>query len=529
MTNDEALALDETGDAVARRLFRYVVGDEWREYRTIMNVFAGTFFSEFTPEEVAGRLEAGGAAVDAAVDAAVVGDRLESLKRWGNLTVSSAVGNPTSIADYYRLRNRYLITRAGQEVHDAVEGVLTRVDEVRDVSTGRLRALHDALQALHAIDVERVDSVTLADLVRAVFDPHQAFTSEITQFFAAINQWQSRYDLSPEEFTFFAEVLVSYVAERLDEIERTSRPIGRLLSAIRPDVETIVRRANRGLATRVADAGLSATVAVTRTSGSTVEDWDHLLGWFLGATGRASRIERLGREAVSAIRTLTLNLTRLSRVGIGASSRRADFLRLARYFAAADPEEVPRLAVAAFGLNPSNHWGVTSEDVDDPVSSTISWQTAPRAPVPLSLRERGETTNRGSTTPIRDRTLEQRMLRRQREQVLDARRRIDNELLAATEMHGRTLSVAGLARLQHLIGRTLNQMGVHDERHARVDGTIRCTIQRTPGQDSEVHCPDGTLTLSDLWVTLSQAENEADDAGPTDDAAPTLTGGIGGR
>jgi hypothetical protein len=121
------------------------------------------------------------------------------------------------------------------------------------------------------------------------------------------------------------------------------------------------------------------------------------------------------------------------------------------------------------------------------------------------------------------------MLRRQREQVLDARRRIDNELLAATEMHGRTLSVAGLARLQHLIGRTLNQMGVHDERHARVDGTIRCTIQRMPGQDCEVHCPDGTLTLSDLWVTLSQAENEADDAGPTDDAALTRPGGIGGR
>ncbi|HEX6424961.1 MAG TPA: DUF2397 family protein, partial [Acidimicrobiales bacterium] len=141
--------LGDQADDAARRLFRYVAGDEWREYRAIMGVFAGTFFSEFTPEEVAARLADGG--LD--LDAAVVADRLESLKRWGNLTVSSAVGNPTSIADYYRRRNRYLVTRAGQEVHELVEGVLRRVDEVRDVSTSRLRALHDALRALDAADV----------------------------------------------------------------------------------------------------------------------------------------------------------------------------------------------------------------------------------------------------------------------------------------------------------------------------------------------------------------------------------------
>ena len=37
----------------ARRLFRYVTVDEWRDYRTIMAVFAGTFFSEFAVEDVA--------------------------------------------------------------------------------------------------------------------------------------------------------------------------------------------------------------------------------------------------------------------------------------------------------------------------------------------------------------------------------------------------------------------------------------------------------------------------------------------
>ena len=137
------------------------------------------------------------------LETVIVGERLDSLRRWGNLTVSSAVGNPQSIQDYYRRRNRYLITRAGQEVHQLVEGVLTRVDAVTDVSTARLRALIDALERLAALDAHREDPTVLADAVGAVFDPHEAFTAEITQFFAAINQWQSRYDLFARRAAFF--------------------------------------------------------------------------------------------------------------------------------------------------------------------------------------------------------------------------------------------------------------------------------------------------------------------------------------
>lgn len=490
-------------DEAGRRLFRYVTGEEWREYRAIIGVFAGTFFSEFTHEQVAERL----AATGMVLDPAVVADRLESLRRWGNLTVSSAVGSPTSLADYYRRRNRYLITRAGQEVQDVVEGVLTRVDEVRDVSTGRLRALHDALAALAAVDPTHVDPVRLSDLVRATFDPHQAFTSEITQFFAAINQWQSRYDLDPDELRFFAEVLVGYVAERLDEIERTSRPIGRLLHDLAPQVPTIVERANRGLAARVEDAGLDGSVTVTRAVGTTDDDWEHLTGWFVGGPGTPSRIERLGRQAVSAIRTLTLNLARLSRVGIGASSRRADFLRLARYFHDAHPDEVPRLAVAAFGLAPTNHWGVLAEDADDAVSTATPWWTAPRALVPDSLRERGDTTNRGRATPLRDRSREQEAVRLRRRRQLEAAQRVDAELLATAATDGRALSHPALVRLEHLLGGAVSRMGVRGERHDHVDGAIRCTVERTPGHHTTVSSPEGTLTLRNLTVTLAAAEH----------------------
>jgi uncharacterized protein (TIGR02677 family) len=495
----EPAMVRETAADTGRTLFRYLAVEEWDQYRPIMASFAGTFFSEFTTDEVHMRLVAGGTVLDPAT----VGDRLESLRRWGNLTVSSATGTPSSLADYYKRRNRYLITRAGQEVHEAVEGILGRVDEVRDVSTGRLRALLDALRALAGVDVASCDPQRLADLVRAVFDPHQAFTSEITQFFAAINQWQSRYDLSSDEFSFFAQVLVGYVTERLDEIERVSRPIAVTLRAMEGDVAVIVERANRGLAARVEEAGLAASVVVTRSAGSSLDDWEHLSGWFVGRGQRRARMDQLRHDAVAAIRTLTLNLTRLSRVGVGASSRRGDLLRLARMVADGPGEQASRLMSAAFGLYPASHWGALGADADDP-GTTSSWWDAPPARVPISLRERGDTASRGNASPIPDRSAAQRALRHRREQELTAARRVDTELLALDRLDGSYVSGAALARVQQLLGRALAQIPVGATSIEVVDGSVICVVERVGavGEGTTVSSAEGTLTVFGLRVSV---------------------------
>lgn len=485
-----------------RLLFRYVTVDEWRDYRAIMGVFADTFFAEFTPAEVAARLEATG--VDLAEQ--TVDDRLVSLHRWGNLTVSSSVGNPSSVADYYRRRNRYLITTAGQNVHQVVEGVLVSVDDVRDVSTGRLRTLRDALERLSAMDPPTVDPVALTDAVGVAFDNHAAFTDEIAQFFAAINQWQSRYDLDADEFRFFAEVLVSYVGDRLDEIERSARPIGVLLEQLRTRVPRLVERIASAddLAARVERAGLEQAVQVARRRGGVVEDWDHLIEWFRPHRGAESRIDRLGRDAVAAIRTLTANLTRLSRIGVSASSRRADFLRLAGWFdAAPDVECCHDLAASAFGLYPSRHWGVSADDVLDPVSSTTSWWDAPTAPVALSLRERGDTTNRGRASPMPDQRAQKELLRRRRAAEKIQRALIDDELASLDQLDGATLSPAAMERLQELLGGVRHRATDGSNWRRHVDGALEVAVRASEGS-TVVRVDEGTLTLHRLEVVLSR-------------------------
>jgi uncharacterized protein (TIGR02677 family) len=488
-------------DAEARLLFRYVTVEEWRDYRAVVGVFAGTFFREFTPDEVAAELAARGHVLAPNV----VTDRLDQLVGWGNLTVSASVGNPSSLADYYRRRSRYLITRAGQEVHEVVEGVLARVDEVRDVSVGRLGALRRALERLSVIDVAGTDPAELADAVRAVFDPHRAFTTEITQFFAAINQWQSRYDLDADELRFFAEVLVGYVGERLGEIERLTPPISRALAALDPALPAIIDRARGGLAARVDEAGI-AGVTVVHTDGSARADWDHLGAWFRSRPGVPSRLEQLGRDAVAAVATLTQNLTRLSRVGLGATSRRADLLRLAAFLdGAADEADCHRLAAAAFGLHAPVHLSVRAGDAEDPVPATTAWADAPRAPVPVSLRERGETTNRGRPSPLPDRDRERRLLRERRAAEDERQRRADAELAALAELDGARISDAALARLEQLVGRALAGLGVSGLRAEASDGALAVVVVRKPGGSTTVTTPSGTLRVDDLAVEVLPA------------------------
>ena len=505
MRSDGDAQVDEEVAATARALFRYLGGDEWREYRAILAVFAGTFFAEFAPEEIATAVAGTG------VDPAVVPDRLERLRQWGNLTVSSSVGSPTSLDDYYRRRKRYLITRPGQEVYEAVERLLAGAAEIGDVQAGRLREL---LRALATV-AEDVDSgfvgppEHLVDAARTAFDVHERFTTELTQFFAELNQWQSRYDLDAAEVQFLAGVLVDYVGEQLTEIERTARPIGRLLERILPLVGPLVDAMSSGLASRVDEAGLADRVAVRRQPGTRAEDWEHLAMWFVATPGRPARLDHLTRQALAAVRTLTANLTRLSRVGLGATSRRTDLVRLAGYFDRAESTaEAHRLAAGAFGLGSWRHLGMAAADGDDPVATTTSWADAPRARVPVSLRERGDTTQRGRASPIRDRSTERERLRRRREREQADSERVAEEVLVwagTTPRMQAPLTMPAFVTLRDLIGQAtaVSLVGAAGSASAR-SGILRCDLARVPGRSTVIECSEGRLVLHDLIVRVHQ-------------------------
>jgi hypothetical protein len=141
------------------------------------------------------------------------------------------------------------------------------------------------------------------------------------------------------------------------------------------------------------------------------------------------------------------------------------------------------------------------------VSPATSWWSAPRAQVPVSIRERGDTTNRGRPTPVADRSAAQELVRRRRETERQARERVDVELLTIGDMDGARLSQPAMQRLLGLVGRTSHGSQIAARERSLTDGALTCLIRREPGKQTVVRSPEGALTLIDLRVSIHAADH----------------------
>ena len=474
----------------SRNLLRYMTALEWEEYRSILAVFVDRPLAEFTPEDIFS---------ETGIDPTTAQSRMQSLRDWGNLTESASIRNPTSLEDYYRRSRTYLITPSGQDAFAAVEEMLAKVGHVGDLQAGRLRTLRTHLEDLVA-EVERGDDPS--DTVQAVFDTHLLFANQLRNFSAELNVWQRRYDLDVTQVSVLAGVLINYFAQRLREVDREIPRISRRLEELEPSLPKLIGQLDRsGLAARIVDAGLGGEVSVRRRKGTKLDDWEDLRSWFV-SSHQSSEMDRIAEQALIAVNTLTSNLTRFSRSGSAVASHRADFLRLAGFFHQSDTaEQAHDIAAAAFGLGSCRRLGYESSDIDDPYPITTSWKDAPKAEVPMSLRERGDTTQRGGITPIRGLREAQQHMKDLRERDRATRRETASKLIAAIgsgRVDGCSLPTAPFRMLLRMIFNA--QAGTY------TDNGIRCDIRREENAQTTIETTEGRLVIRDRVVTLSREE-----------------------
>ena len=472
----------------ARNLLRYMTASEWEDYRSILGVFADRALAEFTPEDIS--LETG-------MDPSTAQSRMHSLGEWGNLAAVASIRNPKSLEDYYQRSKTYVITSSGQDVFAAVEDMISKFDQVDDLQAGRLRTLRSHLETV----VERANrGDDPSDAVEAVFDTHLRFANQLRNFSAELNIWQRRYDLDVVEVSTLAGVLITYFAQRLNEINRETPRIARCIQALELLLPEIMSRLEgTGLAAQLEEAGLEQHITARRRRGAKPDDWEDVRSWFVPSRG-PSEIERITEQALAAVRTLTTNLTRLSRGGSASASRRSDLLRLAGFFQQVDTAEPAHdIASAAFGLGSSRRLGYPSEDMGDPCPITTSWRDAPKAEVPVSLRERGNTAQRGSITPMRDRRHAQQRMRELREQQRAARREAASELISGVpngQVDGCSLPTASFRMLLRMIANAT------DGRY--ISEGISCEIRGEKGTHTTIETTEGRLLIRDRVVTLSR-------------------------
>jgi hypothetical protein len=127
--------------------------------------------------------------------------------------------------------------------------------------------------------------------------------------------------------------------------------------------------------------------------------------------------------------------------------------------------------------------------------------------VRVSRRERGDTTSRGRTSRVQDRTQERRHLLAQRAEVEKRAAAARAELLEAGSV-GFTarLSEPALRELQRVLTRAVADLGAGLESSGSVslDG-VRCEVRRQPGTTTSVPTHAGALRIEGLALTVEPA------------------------
>ncbi len=410
------------------RLYAYATAPEAGSYVAIMRLFAGALLAEWSAHDLADRgLE---------IPAEVIEQRLRYLEQNGNLMASPREVRVTSIAEYQRQPARYTATSLGVRVHRQVEEVLAAAGGAREVPRELLAAVAHQLTRLAAMppnELAAMEPAAIAETVSTVFLQFEAFAAAVTDFYSYVGSVLVRADLDDEEWLGFKRLLLDYLETIIDSVARHTSAIRLALDQLEPVVPAIVDLvAKADPAIERLRSASPGGEAVERARGRSEEDWVELREWFGAATDRTCGAQQLRAAAVRAVGALLANVKRMNAASSRETSLRRHFLRLAGWFDRSTPADAHVLFTSAFALYGARHLGVTLDpEVADALPATASWWQAPGAPVPISLRARGDRNPRGRVVRVADHRAQKERLVAARRQEAEERERAVQELLAA--------------------------------------------------------------------------------------------------
>jgi uncharacterized protein (TIGR02677 family) len=483
----DSVSVSPPADGSRHALFRYLTAEESADYLAIMDLFSATLLTDLSAVEVTTQLAERGLPLDRDL----VEARCRQLVSWGNLVPSVRDAKVSTVAEYLRSRSRYQVSKLGGRVHRDAVAILHASDGAREVARELLGQIVQSLDRILAIlDRQEIDADALAGEVTTVFGNQRLFTDSVRDFYAYLAGILSRYDLGGEEYAQFKELLLVYIDLITADVNRhapaVAHRIGLVLKLCDPLLETLAT---------LPGLTLPDGTPAERAPGRTQADWEELAYWY--DTGGASGPEQLRAAAGQALGQLITNAKRLLDSSGTGFSRRADFLRLARWFGASDDDGAHRLYAAAFGAYPSRHLLFGPEEPDPRIGPTTSWWDSDPVHVPVSLRERGDRAMRGRSSRVPDPTADRLRLTAEAQREAEQRQAAAAELALTGSLHGAAISPAARNLLLDLVADLL--AGNRDE---TADHDVGLRLRAIPGPDTVVTSPDGTTTFTGLSLSV---------------------------
>jgi uncharacterized protein (TIGR02677 family) len=504
-------ALMTLAEQQARELFRHLNAEKAAAYRDILDVFAlakRQYRLQLRPDEVFSEAQWS----DGPPRFEELNALLAQLADWGNLETQPDTSRVSTLADFYRARFLYRLSRGGEAVEVALAVFMHTLERRAELQTV---ALEDIANQLHALlelatsgdtDVAKIHE-SLRDLVR-VFE---GLAENAQAFMAAVARNIELQQADANTVTVFKRRVIDYLERFVGDLVRRSDAIARCILALAPHIDGMLKQvAEREARDAAPGDERDNAEAEARRWQAWRERWAGLRGWFLSAGHEPPQAELLRARVRSAIPQLLAAIASLHDRRSGRSDRSVDFRVIAGWFASCkDDREAHRLARAAFALNPTRHF-VLSVPGDENLPATTRWADAPPLVIHPRLREFGEAAPRGPLPKIHDRTKARAALAQQFAeetlQIETARMRLST---------GRPTRLSDLGRLDShafglfltLLGETLTEQVDPDATAERVtsDGVLHIRLEPLgAGTRADIVTPHGVFSGRDHLITITR-------------------------
>lgn len=422
--------------------------------------------------------------------------RLAQLEAWGVVTRWQQPARTGE--DFLRRRDRYQLTPRAAQLHAFWREAAAEEEDVGGLTLVP-RIIHDRLiEFRQAVRTEHFDSA--AAIVQDLSALHHAMAKA-----ARIWQRTLAHALAgvpgPAKQELLWTTLQSYVAAWGEQVDVHSPAIADLTTELTPELTDriwhLLARAS------FTDSGSDEVIAASADRWR--RTWTALRLWFTGPDGQARRLRRQLRDVVAP---WARNMHILMDTG-GTVTRRAELLGLATAIERApDDEAAWRLwdtAVAAFS---ARHWLLPAPAAED---DTLSWPTAPSAPVTVRFREQGSRAAVGRRARTPDYTKGREAARRARIAAAAERREAEASLRQRSGSRLATwprLSNTELSVLLEFVGaarRGTRQGGCWESATADGRWLVRLEAPTSAEDTAVVAAPCGCLVIADWRFVMEPA------------------------
>jgi uncharacterized protein (TIGR02677 family) len=454
---------------------------------------------------------------------------LQQLVEWGNLEAHSDTSEVATVEDFWRVRNLYQMSVAGEAAQEAIALFEQSIRQPGELQAAALDDIQRHLIRIAAISAggEAEDS-EVADVFGSIRQRFDELTAQAQRFMGGIQRRIDLQSLDVESFLTYKQRLIDYLERFLRELVMATHEISTCIRSIDPQaVRTLLHRAADR---EIIDRLFAAADEQAANRQAWVERWEGLCAWFVGTTARRSQAEELRSAARAAIPALIATISGINDRRAGHSDRSSDFTALALWFAQTENDpDAHRLWRAAFAMHSCRHLSLDPETLvlrdAEPVASTMSWLDAPPVRISPRLHKSGRFTPRGRPAAVIDRTQEKARLARltaeEAEQINLARRKL------ATGKPTRLSQLAELndAEFQLLIDLIGDALAAKTDPASSVstlssDGTL--SIDLTPTTDGEIaiiRTSSGVMIGDDHHLLIRDEAQEAAPAEPVEAVA----------